>query len=134
MLEEKKRRDRDFLEVCERLIAELPAGEPLKLYELAARAAASPAPGYYCTIIYAERQIRKLRRQHRIGRRSRMGRQSMWDEINEKVTRIQERRPSMSLQMAVCQVISDEPASQFFISPSTARNLVYNLLRNRNEV
>lgn len=117
-------RNRHFLRACRDIILSLPAGRDIDLAEVAAKAAASPAPHYYCTYEYALRMIRVLRHGRLTLRRDR--RLAMWEELSAK-TALYEARHGCRLPEALANVLASERGSQFFISPSTALRLVQRL-------
>ncbi len=126
MLSLTETRNRHFLEACHRLILSMGPSEPVVAAEVAARAAMMPAPHYYCTFEYALRMLRVLRHGRLKLRNDR--RLAQWMEINSKVDRLMEKR-GCSLIEALTHVLTFEPASRFFITPSTACGLLYKLIR-----
>lgn len=117
-------RNRHFLAACREIIINLPSGKEINLADVAAKAAASPAPHYYCTYEYALRMLRVLRHGRLSLRRDR--RRLLWEELNTKVSMLMARR-GCRLPEALASVLASETASQFFISPSTALRLVQRL-------
>ncbi len=117
-------RNRHFLTACREIIINLPSGKEINLADVAAKAAASPAPHYYCTYEYALRMLRVLRHGRLSLRRDR--RRLLWEELNTKVSMLMARR-GCRLPEALASVLASETASQFFISPSTALRLVQRL-------
>lgn len=117
-------RNRHFLAACREIIINLPSGKEINLADVAAKAAASPAPHYYCTYEYALRMLRVLRHGRLSLRRDR--RRLLWEELNTKVSMLMARR-GCRLTEALASVLASETASQFFISPSTALRLVQRL-------
>lgn len=117
-------RNRHFLEACRRIIDSLPAGAHISLPEIAAKAAASPAPHYYCTFTYALRMLRLLRHGRLPLRNDR--RRMMWEELNVKTAIVMARR-GCRLPEALADVLASHSASRFFISSETALSLVYRL-------
>ncbi len=117
-------RNRHFLEACRRVIDRLPPREEINLVRVAMDAAHSPAPHYYCTFTYALRMLRVLRHGRIPLRRDR--RLAMWEELNEKCTAYMERR-GCNLPEALSNILASEPASQFFIAPTTALRLIQKL-------
>ncbi|MCM1355465.1 MAG: hypothetical protein NC212_03560 [Staphylococcus sp.] len=113
-------RNRHFLAAVKTIVDNLPAGQPLDIETVAARAALSPAPAYYCTFDYALRMLRVLRHGRLNLRRDR--RLLLWTELNARASRIMEKR-GVSLGEALASVLADGHASQFFISPSTASSI-----------
>lgn len=114
-------RNRHFLTAVNGLIAALPEGSKIDLDSLAAKAAMSAAPAYYCTYDYALRMLRVLRHGRLHLRRDR--RFALWTELNARVSRMMDTR-GIGLTDALTSVLADGHASQFFISPSTASSLV----------
>lgn len=110
-------RNRHFLTAVSNLLDALPAGSTVDIDAIAAKAALSPAPAYYCTYDYALRVLRVLRHGRLTLRRDR--RFELWTELNARVTRLMERR-GIRLPDALANVLADGGASQFFISPATA--------------
>ncbi|MDE6117622.1 MAG: hypothetical protein K2G33_08965 [Duncaniella sp.] len=119
-------RNRHFMEACHRLILSLDPKEPINVAEVAAKAAEMPAPHYYCTFDYALRMLRVLRHGRLKLRNDR--RLAQWREINEKVDVVMKRRGCRLIE-ALTHVLTFEPASRFFITPSTACGLLYKLMR-----
>ena len=117
-------RNRHFLDACRTIILNMPRGREINLAEVAAEAAMTPAPHYYCTYTYALRMLRVLRHGRMPLRRDR--RLELWTELNEKCSRLMERR-GCNLPEALSNVLASEGASQFFIAPSTALKLVQRL-------
>lgn len=117
-------RNRHFLAACREIILSLPAGTDIDLADVAARAAKSPAPCYYCTYEYALRMLRVLRHGRLELRRDR--RRQLWEELNVKVSLLMARR-RCRLPEALASVLAAGSASQFFISPATALRLVQRL-------
>lgn len=118
-------RNRHFIERCRAIMAATPRGELISRAEVARKAAESPAPAYYCTHTYALRILRVLRHGRLKLRNDR--RSAMWHELNERVTRLMERRPGISLPTALTHVLAEGHASQFFISPARALSLAERL-------
>lgn len=119
-------RNRHFMEACHRLILNLDPKEPVNVAEIAAKAAAMPAPHYYCTFDYALRMLRVLRHGRLKLRNDR--RLAQWCEINAKVDALMTRRGCGIIE-ALTHVLTFEHASRFFITPSTAIGLLYKLIR-----
>lgn len=117
-------RNRHFLETCRQIILDLPAGREINLAEVAAQAAASPAPHYYCTFTYALRMLRLLRHGRLPLRNDR--RRLLWEELNVKTGIVMARR-GCRLPEALANVLATHSASQFFIAPETALRLVQRL-------
>lgn len=117
-------RNRHFIEACRREISKLPVGEEINITRVAMKAATSPAPHYYCTYIYALRMLRVFRHGRLALKRDR--RYALWSELNEKCSRYMERTGCL-LPEALGYVLAGEPASQFFIAPSTALRLAQKL-------
>lgn len=113
-------RNRHFLTAVHSILHSLPATSPVDIDAVAAKAALSPAPAYYCTFDYALRILRVLRHGRLTLRRDR--RLELWTELNRRVIRLMESR-SMTLPEALANVLSAGHASQFFISPATAATL-----------
>lgn len=113
-------RNRHFLTAVRSILLSLPAGSPIDIEAVAAKAALSPAPAYYCTFDYALRMLRVLRHGRLTLRRDR--RLELWTELNRRVSRLMESR-SMTLPEALANVLSAGHASQFFIAPATAASL-----------
>lgn len=118
-------RNRHFMEAARRVIKELPAGRAINIAEVAARAAASRAPHYYCTFDYALRVIRVMKHGRLAVRRDR--RRDMFEELRAKCDLYMDSHPGCRLPEALGYILSTESASQFFISPSTALRLVQEL-------
>ncbi|MCM1137771.1 MAG: hypothetical protein NC221_03550 [Duncaniella sp.] len=113
-------RNRHFMNACSEIIKN--THSPLKLREVALQAAMSPAPHYYCTFEYALRMLRVLRHNRLKLRNDR--RLALWKELLGKVEGLMERR-GYKLTDALSHVLCSCSASQFFISPSTAYRLAY---------
>ena len=113
-------RNRHFLNSVRSILLSLPAGVQPDIEAVAAKAAMSGAPAYYCTYDYALRMLRVLRHGRLKLRRNR--RLELWSELNVRVSRLMESR-EMSLPTALANVLASGGASQFFISPVTAANL-----------
>lgn len=113
-------RNRHFLIAVSKLLAAIPAGTPVDIDAVAAKAALSPAPAYYCTYDYALRVLRVLRHGRLTLRRDR--RLELWTELNARASHLMEKR-GVRLPEALANVLADGCASQFFISPATASTL-----------
>ncbi len=120
-------RNRHFLDAARRVMKTIPAGHSVDIRYVAAKAAASPAPHYYCTYEYALRVLRVLRHGRMSMRRDR--RLAMFSEINDKCSRLMALQPGLRLTDALTFVLTSERASQFFIAESTAEKLVQQLRR-----
>ncbi|MCM1077058.1 MAG: hypothetical protein NC411_06835 [Bacteroides sp.] len=121
-------RDSHFITVAGSIIRKLPAGTHVDIESIARQASQSPAPMYYCTYDYALRMLRVLRHGRLTLRRDR--RLKQWEELNERVSRLMEKR-AIRLPEALANVLAEGNASQFFISPSTASTLIR---RNYNRI
>lgn len=114
-------RNRHFLNAARRLIEAVPANGYLDLQSIAAKVANSPAPRYYCNYSYALRMLyvyRSDRIKLKEGRRK-----ALWAELNAKVDRkLAAGCPTVS--DALADVLAGGGASQFFISPVTALNIL----------
>lgn len=113
-------RNRHFLTAVRSILLSLPAGVQPDIEAIAAKAAMSPAPAYYCTYDYALRMLRVLRHGRLQLRRDR--RFELWTELNARVSRLMETR-GVSLPEALANVLASGKASQYFIAPATATNL-----------
>lgn len=114
-------RNRHFIAVAQRIVDAIPANVPVDLTSVAAQAALSPAPRYYCNFLYALRMLyvyRKSKIRLKAGRRK-----ALWVELNEKVDRIIARCGG-DVSSALSTVLAKSQASQFFISPVTAANIL----------
>ncbi|MBD5332454.1 MAG: hypothetical protein HDR97_01705 [Bacteroides sp.] len=117
-------RNRHFIEAARKVIRELPAGEPIDIASVAAKAAMSRAPHYYCSYEYALRVLRVLGHGRLKMRRDR--RRAMFEELRAKCDLYMERH-GCRLPEALGYVLAGESASQFFISGATALRLVQQL-------
>lgn len=120
-------RNRHFLDAARRVMKTIPAGHSVDIRYVARKAAASPAPHYYCTYEYALRVLRVLRHGRMDMRRDR--RLKMFGEINAKCESMMAQHPGLRLSDALTYVLVSEKASQFFIAESTAVKLVQHLRR-----
>lgn len=114
-------RNRHFLEAARRVISSIPAGHPVSLRYVASQAALEPAPCYYCTYEYALRMLRVLRHGRLKLRNDR--RLALWEELDRRAGRLMERH-GYRLDFALANVLADGHASQFFISPARAMDLL----------
>lgn len=114
-------RNRHFLRAAQRIVDSLSQDAPIDLSAIAAQVASSPAPAYYCNYLYALRMLYVIRKSNiklREGRRK-----ALWCELNDKVNALLARSGG-SVAEALNTVLSRGRASQFFISPVTAANLL----------
>lgn len=114
-------RNRHFLEAARRVVATIPAGHPVSLRYVASAAALEPAPCYYCTFEYALRMLRVLRHGRLHLRNDR--RLALWKELDARATRLMERH-GYRLDFALANVLAAGHASQFFISPDRAMDIL----------
>lgn len=114
-------RNRHFLEAARRVVATVPAGHPVSLRYVASAAALEPAPCYYCTFEYALRMLRVLRHGRLHLRNDR--RLALWKELDVRATRLMERH-GYRLDFALANVLAAGHASQFFISPDRAMDIL----------
>lgn len=126
MLENFQRRNRDFMRAV-RHIAVKPSSRGKSISEIVAIAAASPAPGYYVSVNYMIDRLGRERLRHK-PRKESSYRRKMWEEIDRKVRQMRAR--GMTRTEAVCRLLTECQASSFFMSPSTARSLYFNILKN----
>lgn len=126
-----RRRHKDFLAACRRIVASQPKGaQPLMVGDVARLAAQSPAPCYYVSFDYALRMYNRILRQGTSGVLGPMGR--CWQEIADKVRGMVDRSEGrLSVKQAMARVLAGESASSFFLSPPTARRLYHHALRQR---
>ena len=114
-------RNRHFLEAAKKIIDSLPKDSVIDITSVAIKAASSPAPHYYCTFIYALRMIYVYRHSKQPMKEGR--RKQLWRELNQRVDdHIAEHGGTVT--DALQKVLSAGNASQFFLSPVTAANLV----------
>ncbi len=114
-------RNRHFLNAARRIIDAIPRNRRVDLSAVAAKVASSPAPAYYCSFLYALKMLYVYRRGNihlREGRRK-----DLWAELNAKVEDLLEFCGG-SIAEALSLVLARGCASQFFISPVTATNLL----------
>ncbi len=114
-------RNRHFMLAVRRLLA---TGRYATAVELTAAAALEPAPQYYVTFSYALRRLRNGAPLHTSRRPTRAT--AMWTELSEKVNRLRQSH-HLSLADALTRVLTDSPASSFFLSPSSALRLYHHL-------
>ena len=118
---ERVARDRDFLRRCMALSRHV-STKGLSCREVAPKAAASPAPGYYISYDYALRIVG--------GGKSAEIRGSMPRQRNEEIRRrVREitRKRGTSKGRALTMVL-ESGASRFFISPKRAERMFYEYL------
>lgn len=123
-------RNRHFIAEVKRIMDSATPGAALDLSRVAAQAALSPAPAYYCTYDYALRMLRVLR--HGRLRLSRDRRYALWLELNARSERLMQSR-GVNLPTALASVLADGHASQYFIAPTTALKLVYRYFDFQNK-
>lgn len=122
-------RDRDFKRECRRQTAlALERGETPTVADIIRRAVASPAPGYYLDYDYALTTLYRVRN-GMIHRRAE--KRLMWEELTRKVDRLMSEGDHESMAEALNQVLADEGASRYFITPGYGRKLYEQLRRNR---
>lgn len=121
-------RNRHFMDMCRRVIASIPAGEPIRISEVARIAANQEAPFYYCTYTYALRVLRVMRHGRLTMQNDR--RAQMFREILKRCEK-KMIRFDCDLQEALVMVLAEGRASQFFISDSTAERLVQRITSER---
>lgn len=123
----RKLRNLHFMERCRRLLAS-DAGRFDSALRLAGEVSASPAPFYYVTFPYAHRVMRRFFAKGELpGNTPR--RIAMWREIMERVAkRMSISRDSDTEALAY---VLQQPASSFFLEPSTAERLYSHLINCR---
>lgn len=114
-------RNRHFLETARCVLSTIPAGHPVSLAYVATEASLQPAPCYYCTFEYALRMLRILRHGRLKLRNDR--RLLLWQELDSRVSRLMDRH-GYRLDFALANVLASGHASQFFISPARAMDLL----------
>lgn len=119
-------RDEDFMQACRRVISATKGN--LTEADVAARAAAGPAPAYYVSFDYALRRLRGMGRgKERL--RCPASRRRM-EEIAERVERMM-RRHGISDSEALQRVLAEGRASSFFLSAGSARRFYQNARQRR---
>ncbi len=126
MLEESSARQRDFNRCYKRVVklhklqGNMPSASVLMNETITGK-----APGYYITFNHARRLL-SLHRRNKLPKNFRKLRREMICEIAQKVDRIMQMHQSFSESDALAMVLSRSNASRFFITPASARRLIYN--------
>lgn len=120
-------RDRHFMEVCRRLMAD-PARRFTSSRQLAREASRQPAPLFYVSFGHALRMVRRYERYGRLPRQSADGARK-WTEIIDRVARVRERH-GISDTDALARVLA-QGAPEFYLCPSTALRLFYRIRHRR---
>jgi hypothetical protein len=118
-------RNRDFMARCHEVARQWRGKTPLTRVQIVEKALSLPAPGYYVSFNHACRCIGRLRNGKLPDKTSPIKRQ-MWNEIDAKVRKHQQRHPNDPLTIALAFVLTTS-ASRFFIDPVYARRLFYHL-------
>lgn len=122
-------RDRDFKRECRRQTAlALGRGETPTVADIIKRAVSSPAPGYYLDYDYALTTLYRVRNGMT---HSRTEKRLMWEELARKVDQLMSQGSHQSIADALNQVLADEGASRYFITPGYGKKLYEQLRRNR---
>lgn len=116
----RQRRDRHLVMEMRRVIKQAyESGEIPPMKEVAALAVEQPAPGYYVEYSTA---LQMMYRQVDKSRRSPL-QQAMWREIHDKAQGRVESGQAVSMARAVEEVLLEEGASRYFISPEHAQRI-----------
>lgn len=126
MLEESATRQRDFNRCYKRVVKlHKQQGKMPSASILVNETITGKAPSYYITFNHARRLLSQYRR-NKLPKNFRKLRREMICEIAQKVDRIMQMHQSFSESDALAMVLSRSNASRFFITPASARRLIYN--------
>lgn len=129
MADLRETRDHDFKRECRRQTAlAFERGEMPQAGEIVERAVKSNAPGYYLDYDYALTTLYRVRNgmmPRRIEKRL------MWEEISRKVDAVLKAGQQPSIAAALNQVLADDGASRYFITPGYGKKLYEQLRRRR---
>ena len=114
-------RNRDFLRACRRIIDRADPSTPLTIKEVAAAAAASPAPEFYLSYEYALRIISSPEPKRQCATAGAVIRRRR--ELLARLDAMLAANPGMDRRDALVRVL-ESPASSFFISPETGRRII----------
>lgn len=122
----KRKRDRDFMNVCRRIIRNNDG--PLRAADVAVAAAREPAPEFYVSFGQARKKLGDLRRRGpaAIGKRN----AAMYLDINSRVEELQ-RKMGCSLSDGIAIVLAEGKAPRFYLTEKSAVFL-YSILRSRS--
>ena len=116
-------RDRHFMQQCRNLMADRSLHFDT-MAEVTAMAASMPAPMYYVSYAYALKRLHEFMLTGTLRVNSAHG-GAMWCEILDR-TAIKAATTLLSPEEALARVLQ-EPASSYFISPSTAKRLYFRI-------
>lgn len=120
-------RNMHFMNRCRKLLA-TDAGRFGSAFRLAGEVASSPAPLYYVTFPYAHRIMRRYFSKGELpGHTER--RVAMWHEIMERVKTRMLR--SADTDTEALAYVLQQPASSFFLEPSSAERLYSRMINSR---
>lgn len=126
MLEESATRQRDICLCYNKIVKRYKLqGKMPSASTLVNETITSSAPGYYITFNHARRLLSQYRR-NKLPKNFRKLRREMIYEIAQKVDKIRLTHQSYSESDALTMVLSRSNASRFFITPASARRLIYN--------
>lgn len=120
-------RNRDFIRVVDKLMAENVPGETVR--QVVARAVLHKAPSYYVSIDTAEEVVKGCL----CGMKPRCTplKAQMWDEIAAKVRAVRDRNPHLAFTQVMARVLTSENASRFFIGAERGMTIYYEMRRLR---
>lgn len=121
-----RQRYSDLYNVCRKLIMSAEHSFS-NAKDVARMAVTHPAPRYYINSETAVRRISQLRRGIK-STWSSSEQTRQWIAFNNDVTRLQKQR-NLTLVDAVEQALQELPAPSFFIKPSTAERVIYELIK-----